>query len=154
MSAKVKSQSRSAARLAAVQALFQMDAEGTPRARLLKEFHDHRLGAVVDDVEFAGAEADFFDAIVIGVDEAREAVDALISERLATGWTMQRLDPTMLQILRAGTYELRDRREIATAVIINEYVDVADAFFDEREKGFANGLLDAIARSVRPAAST
>jgi N utilization substance protein B len=137
-----------------VQALFQMDAEATSRALLLKEFHEYRLGATLDDVEFAGAEGDFFDAIVIGVDEDRADIDALIAQRLASGWTMERLDPTMLQILRAGTFELLRRSDIATAVVIDEYVDIADAFFDEREKGFANGLLDAIAKEIRSPATS
>jgi N utilization substance protein B len=146
-----KSQSRSTARLAAVQALFQMDAERVARARLLKEFHDHRLGAVLDDVEYAGAERNFFDALVIGVDNDRDIIDVLITERLSEGWTMARLDPTLVQILRAGIFELRAFSDISTAIIIDEYVDLADAFFEERERAFVNGLLDAVAKTVRPA---
>lgn len=148
-----RSQSRSVARLAAVQALFQLDVEETSTAKLLKEFHDHRLGEILDDVEYAEAEIDFFDDIVLGVGAEREALDALITERLADGWTLARLDPTMLQILRAGSWELGHRPDVPTATVINEYIDVADAFFDEREKGFANGLLDAIARQLRPGGS-
>ncbi len=144
-----KSQSRSVARLAAVQALFQLEAEGTGLAQLLKEFHDHRLGSELDDVQYAEAERDFFDAIVSYVARNREAIDALIAARLSSGWTMARLDPTMLQILRAGVYELMQRPEISVATIISEYLDVAHAFFDRKETGFVNGILDRISAEVR-----
>ncbi|QLC25337.1 transcription antitermination factor NusB [Parasphingopyxis algicola] len=144
-----RSRSRSAARLAAVQALYQQDMEGTPLARLLKEFHDHRLGAVIEDVEFAEAEIDFFDDIVAGVDARRAEIDTLIEGKLAEGWSLERLDRPQKQILRAGTYELLDRADVPVATIIGEYVDVADAFYEKREKGFVNGLLDAIAKDVR-----
>jgi transcription antitermination protein NusB len=146
---KKRSQARSAARLAAVQALYQMDMEGTPLARLLHEFHQHRLGAEIDEAQYAEAEVVFFDDIVAGVDARREEIDAIISEKLAGGWTIARLDKTMHQILRAGTYELIARADITTATVINEYLDVAHAFFDKDETRFANGLLDAIAKEKR-----
>lgn len=144
-----KSNSRSAARLAAVQALFQHDMEKTPVPKLLKEFHDHRLGAEIEDDQYANAEVDFFDDIVIGTTDTREGIDKLITEKLASGWSLKRLDKTMLQILRAGSFELMAREEVPTATVINEYVDVAHAFFDKKESGFVNGLLDAIAKQVR-----
>lgn len=143
------SQSRSAARLAAVQALYQQEMEGTPLARLLREFHDHRLGAIIEDVEFAAAESDFFDDIVSGINARRAEIDALIESKLAEGWSLKRLDRPQKQILRAGTYELLARADVSVATIIGEYVDVADAFYEKREKGFVNGLLDAISREVR-----
>lgn len=144
-----KSSSRSAARLAAVQALFQHDMEKTPLPRLLKEFHDHRLGAEIEDDQYQAAEVDFFDEIVVGTTEKRDEIDALITEKLASGWSVGRLDKTMLQILRAGSFELLVREDVSTAVVIDEYVDVAHAFFDQKESGFVNGLLDAIAKKVR-----
>lgn len=144
-----RAQSRSAARLGAVQALYQQEMEGTPLARLLKEFHDHRLGAIIEDVEFAEAEIDFFDDIVSGVNARCEEIDDLIAGKLAKGWSLDRLDRPQKQILRAGSYELLARRDVPIATIIGEYVDVADAFYDKREKGFVNGLLDAIAKDVR-----
>ncbi|MBC2779002.1 transcription antitermination factor NusB [Parasphingopyxis marina] len=147
-----RSQSRSAARLAAVQALYQQDMEAIPTAKLLKEFHDFRLGEVIEDVEFAPAEIDFFDDIVAGVNDRREQIDGLISAKLAEGWTMARLDRPQKQILRAGTYELLARADVPRATVISEYLDVADAFYDKREKGFVNGLLDAIAKDLRGAA--
>ena len=144
-----RSQSRSAARLAAVQALYQQEMEGTPIAVLLHEFHHHRLGATIDEVEYADAEVDFFDDVVKGADARREEIDALIAGRLAAGWSLARLDKPMKAILRAGAYELAARADVPAATVISEYVDVAKAFYDARESGFVNGLLDAIAKEVR-----
>lgn len=141
-----RSQARSVARLAAVQALYQQQMEGTALARLLNEFHQHRLGAEIEDIEFADAEVDFFDDVVRGVDARREEIDDLLTGRLAQGWTIARLDKTMLQILRAGTYELIARPDVPKAAAISEYVDVAKAFFDDREAKFVNGILDAVAK--------
>jgi N utilization substance protein B len=146
-----RSRSRSAARLAAVQALYQQDMEETPTPRLLKEFHDHRLGATIEDAQYHEAEREFFDDIVTGADARRAEIDGLISQRLAEGWTLERLDRPMRAILRAGAYELIARPDVPVATVITEYVDVAHAFFDKRESGFVNGLLDAIAKQARPA---
>ena len=146
---QTRSRSRSAARLAAVQALYQQDMEGTPVERLLKEFHDHRLGATIEDARYHEAERDFFDDIVTGANARSADIDALITERLAQGWTLERLDRPMRAILRAGAYELIARPDVPVATVITEYVDVAHAFFDKREAGFVNGLLDAIAKDVR-----
>lgn len=140
---------RSAARLAAVQALYQREMEGTALARLLDEFHQHRLGAVIGDEQYADVEMAFFDDVVSGVDARGDEIDLLLSERLAQGWNLARLDKTMLQVLRAGTYELLARADVPVATVINEYVDVAKAFFDDREAKFVNGVLDAVAKQVR-----
>jgi N utilization substance protein B len=148
---QARSRSRSAARLAAVQALYQQEMEGTPTARLLKEFHDHRLGATIEDARYHEAERDFFDDIVSGTHARRAEIDRLISQRLAEGWTLERLDRPMRALLRAGAYELIARPDVPVASVITEYVDVAHAFFDKRESGFVNGLLDAIAKEARPA---
>ena len=149
MTTAPRSQARSAARLAAVQALYQQQMEGTPLARLLDEFHQHRLGMEEDDEQFADAEVDFFDDIVSGVEARRDEIDALLTGKLAEGWTLARLDKTMLQILRAGSYELIARADVPAAAAISEYVDVAKAFFDDREAKFVNGILDAIGRDAR-----
>jgi transcription antitermination protein NusB len=141
---------RSAARLAAVQALYQQEMENIPLAQLLHEFHQHRLGATIEDTKYAEAEVDFFNDIVTGADARRAEIDTLIAAKLGENWSLSRLDRTMVQILRAGTYELLARNDIPVGSIIGEYLDVADAFFDKREKGFANGLLDAISKEVRP----
>lgn len=148
-----RSKSRAAARLAAVQALYQHDMEGTHLAQLLDEFHRHRLGGEiddeVDDSQYAEAEVAFFDDLVKGAVARREEIDALIESKLAEGWKLERLDKTMLQILRTGAYELMARADVSTGTAISEYVDVAHAFFDARETKFVNGVLDAVAKAVR-----
>ncbi len=142
-------QARSAARLAAVQALYQQEMEGTPLRVLLHEFHRHRLGATIEDVEYADAEVDFFDDIVAGVDARRAEIDALIAGKLAQGWAFERLDKAMRQILRAGTYELLARIDVPTGTVVDEYVEVAKAFYARPEVSFVNALLDATAKAVR-----
>ena len=143
-----RSQSRSAARLGAVQALYQQQMEGTATAKLLDEFHQHRLGKVIEDEEYADADVSFFDDVVKGVAARRGEIDDLLTARLANGWTLARLDKTMLQILRAGAYELLARKDVPKAAAISEYVDVAKAFFDDREAKFVNGILDAVAKEA------
>jgi N utilization substance protein B len=144
-----RSTSRSAARLAAVQALYQQEMEGTPTTRLIHEFHAHRLGATIEDVTYAVAEESFFDDLVNGTTARQAEIDELISARLAEGWSLARLDKPMKAILRVGAYELLARRDIPLATVITEYVDVAKAFYDKRESGFVNGLLDALAKGAR-----
>ncbi|HMO67411.1 MAG TPA: transcription antitermination factor NusB [Novosphingobium sp.] len=146
---KAKPQARAAARLAAVQALYQYQMEHTPLAQLLDEFHQHRLGAEIDDDRYAQAETAFFDDVVSGVLARREEIDALLASKLASGWSLERLDRTMLQILRAGAYELLARADVPTGSAISEYLDVTHAFFAPREAKFVNGVLDAVARQVR-----
>ena len=146
---QTRSRSRSAARLAAVQALYQQEMEGTPVPRLLREFHEHRLGARIEDAQYVEAEQSFFDDIVSGVDARSAEIDEKISGKLADGWSLDRLDRPMRAILRAGAYELIARADVPVATVINEYVDVAHAFYDKRESGFVNGLLDAIAKEAR-----
>lgn len=149
-----RSTARSTARLAAVQALYQFHMEQTPQARLLDEFHQHRLGRTIDDedfdeAEYADAEVPFFDDVVRGVAARRDEIDAVVAGKLASGWTIARLDKAMLQVLRAGTYELLARADVPAAVVINEYVEVAKAFFDDGQAKFVNGILDAVAKEAR-----
>jgi len=132
-----------------VQALYQREMEGAEVPALLHEFHQHRLGAVIDDVEYAEAEVAFFDDLVAGAVARADEIDAAIAARLASGWTLARLDKSMKAILRCGAYELLARPDVTRATVISEYVDVAKAFYDKRETGFVNGLLDAIAGEVR-----
>ncbi len=146
---KSRSQARSAARLAAVQALYQFHMEKTATARLLDEFHLHRLGRDIEDEPLADAEVAFFDDVVSGTIARLEEVDGLIQSRLADGWTLKRLDKTQLQILRCGTYELLARKDVPIGSVISEYVDVAHAFFDPPEAKFVNGVLDGVAKAVR-----
>ena len=149
MTVSKRSRARSAARLAAVQALYQQAMEGTVTTRLLDEFHQHRLGREIEDAQYEDAEVDFFDDVVTGTLARRDEIDAALTARLAEGWSIARLDKTMLQILRAGTYELLARTDVPVASIISEYLDVAHAFFDAKEAKFVNGVLDAVAKDVR-----
>ncbi|TCD04925.1 transcription antitermination factor NusB [Erythrobacteraceae bacterium CFH 75059] len=145
-----RARTRSAARLAAVQALYQREMERTPVARLLDEFHQHRLGRVIEDLEMEQADVPFFDSLVQGVAARQQDLDALVGGKLARGWTLERMDKTMLQVLRAGAFELLARPDVPKAAAISEYVDVAKAFFDDDQARFVNGVLDAVAREVRP----
>ncbi len=145
----ISKKARTASRLGAVQALYQHEMESTPLPTLLDEFHRHRLGAVIDDEQYLKAEVAFFDDVVKGTLARREEIDDLLGNKLAEGWSLKRLDKTMLQILRAGTYELMARADVPAAAAITEYVDVAHAFFQPREAKFVNGVLDAVAKAVR-----
>ena len=149
MTAPARSRARSAARLAAVQALYQRQMEAVPTVRLLDEFHQHRLGREIEDAQYADADTAFFDDLVAGAIARADEIDALLEERLAQGWSLARLDRTMLQILRAGTYELLARADVPVASVISEYLDIAHAFFEPREARFVNGVLDAVAKAVR-----
>ncbi len=149
MNRPARSLSRSAARLAAVQALYQHEMEGTAQARLLDEFHQHRLGREIEDEQYAEADVDFFDDLVRGALARRDEIDDLLRSKLTEQWRLERLDRTLLQILRAGAYELLARPDIPTGTAISEYVDVAHAFFDERDARIVNGVLDAVAKAVR-----
>ncbi len=142
--------SRNAARLAAVQALYQLEMEPVPLAQLLHQFHAHRLGAKIGDVQYREAETAFFDDIVKGVDARRDEIDAAIMAALdGSGWVPDRLDRLMRQILRASGYEFLARPDIPVGSAIAGYMDVAEAFYDARERKFANGVMDAVAKALR-----
>jgi len=144
-----RSKARAAARLAATQALYQHEMEGTALASLLHEFHQHRLGATIEDVEYAPADEAYFDDVVTGTLARTEEIDAKIAAKLSKDWSLERLDKPMKALLRAATYELLARNDTATGTVISEYVDVAKAFYERREAGFVNGLLDAVAKDAR-----
>ena len=149
MTAPARSRSRSAARLAAVQALYQLEMEPKAIPQLLHEYHQHRLGETIDGNELIDAEVDFFDDVVRGAEARRDEIDRLISGRLADGWKLERLDRPMRALLRAGTFELVARADVPVGSVISEYLDVAHAFYDKKEVAFVNGLLDAIAKDAR-----
>ena len=151
--------SRSVARLAAVQALYQMEVSAIGVEGVIREFTEHRFDRALDsgDAEgptLASADEGFFAELVRGVVAQQGKVDAAIVRRLAEGWRLERLDATVRAILRAGAYELAHRPDVPTEVAIDEYVDVAKSFFEGTEPGFVNGALDAVARDVRPAAKS
>ncbi len=144
---------RSAARLGAVQALYQIaQNDGTPRS-VIDEFVSLRLGAEIEGDRYVAADQDMFADIVDGVCRQKEALDRRIADALAEGWRLERLELVVLATLEAGAYELETRVDVPTAVIINEYVDVAHAFFSGSEPAFVNGVLDHIAREVRAQAA-
>lgn len=139
---------RSAARLAAVQAMFQWSKSGDPISVVEMQFRHDRLGQVIDEVRQADADVEFFTDLLNGASRRVEEIDGLITNALAQGWTINRIDPLVLQILRVGCYELLGRPDVPTAVIITEYVDVAHAFYGETEPKFVNGLLDRLAKEM------
>ena len=143
-------QQRTAARLAAVQALYQMDMGGGSAAKLIKEFTDHRLGRAVEGVDYS-ADAAFFADLVSGTAARLAEIDDLLTAHLAKGWTLARVEASIRQVLRAGCYELLARLDVPTAVVINEYMDIAHAFAAPDDTRFVNAVLDGIARSVRSA---
>jgi N utilization substance protein B len=144
-------QSRSVARLAAVQALYQMEVSSIGVEHVIREFTEHRFDRDADGIDLAAADEGFFAELVRGVVTEQTRVDAAIVKRLAEGWRLERLDATVRAILRAGAFELANRPDVPTEVAIDEYVDVAKSFFEGSEPGFVNGALDGVARDVRPA---
>jgi N utilization substance protein B len=161
---------RSTARIAAVQALYQMDLAGTALEAVIEEFIAYRFrrpnpaAATADDTadqESAAAEDDtfgpdtevddtFFAEIVRGVVRRQRDIDPLIDRQLALGWRLVRVDAILRAILRAATFELFERSDVPARVVINEYIDVAHAFFEVEEPRVVNGVLDKMARQLRP----
>ncbi len=141
--------SRSQARLAAVQALYQMDATQIDLNDVIAEFGDHRFDKETDGATLSDADQSFFADVLRGVVREQRRIDGLISEHLASGWRLSRLDSILRAILRAGAYELLERADIPPKVVINEYVEVTHAFFDGEEPGAVNGILDRLARKLR-----
>ncbi len=142
-------QARTVARLAAVQALYQMETGGAGVESVIREFTDHRFGADIEGEQLAQADEVFFAELVRGVVEGQAGIDRAIANRLAEGWRLERIDATLRAILRAGAFELTLRADVPTEVAINEYVEIAKSFFEGPEPGFVNGALDGIARDAR-----
>lgn len=140
---------RTVARLAAVQALYQMELAGEGVETVIAEFGNHRFDADIEGEMLAEADEDYFAALVRGVVERRVEIDACVAARLASNWRMERLDATLRALLRAGAWELAHSPDAPTEVVIDEYVELAKAFFDEAEARFVNAALDGVARDVR-----
>lgn len=140
---------RGAARLAAVQALYQMDVAGTGLIEITAEYEAHRLGKEIDGELYREADVQWFRGIVAGVVSRQTEIDPMIRKALMNDWPLSRLDSTLRAVLRAGVFELVDRRDVPVAVVVNEYVDIARAFFDEDEPRIVNAVLDRVARAVR-----
>jgi transcription antitermination protein NusB len=144
-----KANRRGAARLAAVQALYQMDIAGTGLNDILAEFERHRLGNEVDGSQYLPAESAFFRDIVTGTVREQRKLDPLIDAALNEGWPLKRIEALLRAVLRAGAYELDQKLDIPVRVVISEYVDVASAFVDRDETGMVNAVLDMLARKLR-----
>ncbi len=142
---------RGVARLAAVQALYQMDLGGATLPDVLAEFETHRLGKELDGEQYRDADAAFFREIVSGVVKDKRVLDPAITEALTADWRLGRVDVTMRAILRSGAFELAHRNDVPGRVVITEYVDVAKAFFEGEVPAMVNGVLDTLARKLRPA---
>lgn len=144
-----KANRRGAARLAAVQALYQMDIAGAGINEIFAEFESHWLGNEVEGDTYLPAEAAFFRDVVSGVVRDQKKLDPLIDEALSKGWPLKRIEAILRAVLRAGAYELEHRKDVPGRVVISEYVDVANAFVDREETGMVNAVLDQIGRQFR-----
>jgi N utilization substance protein B len=144
-----KANRRGAARLAAVQALYQMDIAGTGLNEILAEFESHWIGREVEGQQYLPAEAAFFRDIVAGVLREQRRLDPLIDGALTRGWPLKRIEAILRAVLRAGAYELGYRSDVPARVVVSEYVDVANAFVDKDETGMVNAVLDQLAHRFR-----
>ena len=144
-----KANRRGAARLAAVQALYQMDLAGTGLNEIFAEFESHWLGREVEGAEYLPAEVAFFRDVVGGVVREQRKLDPLIDAALSRGWPLKRIESVLRAVLRAGAYELDHRRDVPARVVVSEYADVASAFVDPDETGMVNAVLDQLARQMR-----
>jgi N utilization substance protein B len=144
-----KANKRGAARLAAVQALYQMDLAGTGLNDILAEFEGHWLGGEVEGEQYRPAEAAFFRDVVGGVVREQSRLDPQIDAALTSGWPLKRIEAVLRAVLRAGAYELACRGDVPARVVMSEYVDVASAFVDADETGMVNAVLDQLAHQLR-----
>ncbi|MDB5570259.1 MAG: nusB [Hyphomicrobiales bacterium] len=140
---------RAAARLAAVQALYQMEVAAKGINEILAEFETHWIGGEIEGVQYEHADVEFFREVLRGVLEDQVAIDRETDAALQHGWPLRRVEAVMRAVLRAGVYELRQRRDVPARVVITEYVDVAAAFLGKEEVGMINAVLDRLARKLR-----
>ena len=150
IAASRKANKRGAARLAAVQALYQMDIAGSGLNEILAEFESHWIGREVEGEQYLPAEAAFFRDIVSGFLDEQRRLDPRIDAALSQRWPLKRVEALLRAVLRAGVYELERRRDVPARVVVSEYVDVARAFLGAEETGMANAVLDQLARDIRP----
>jgi N utilization substance protein B len=143
---------RTVARLAAVQALYQMELAGEGVETVITEFSNHRFDTDIEGEPLAEADEAYFADVVRGVIGSQKDIDASVKARLASNWRLERLDATLRALLRCGAWELAHKTEVPKEIVIDEYVELAKAFFDEAESKFVNAALDGVARDVRPKA--
>ncbi|WP_438721506.1 transcription antitermination factor NusB [Bartonella rochalimae] len=139
---------RGAARLAAVQALYQMDMVGIGAMEVIAEYKAYRLGKDIDGNQYLDADFQWFRSIIVGVVRDQKQLDPMLHQQLSEEWALSRLDSTLRAILRAGLWELINRKGVPIAVILNEYIDIAKAFFDNNEPRLVNAVLDSIAKEM------
>lgn len=144
-----RGEQRAAARLAAVQALYQMDVAKKGINEILAEFESFWIGQEVEGAQYKPAEVAFFRDILEGVLADQVAIDRLIDEALQRGWPLHRVEAVLRATLRGGTYELKARRDVPAKVVITEYTDIAGAFFGPDEVGLVNAVLDGLAKRLR-----
>lgn len=142
---------RLAARLAAVQALYQIEASGETPERVITQFLSERLDEEIDELSLSGADRKLFSSLVLEVSAATRSLDGLLAPYLPQEWVLERVEPLLRAILRAAAYELQSAPKVPAKVAIAQYVAVTEAFHDPQETGFVNKLLDRLARSLRPA---
>ncbi len=140
---------RGAARLAAVQALYQMEIGGTGVVEIVEEYERLRLGKEIDGETYRAADVSWFRGIVSGVVGEQKKIDPLIHSSLTPDWPLARIDATLRAVLRCGVFELINRKDVPAKVVISEYVDVAKAFFESEEPKMVNGVLDRVTRRIR-----
>ena len=143
---------RTVARLAAVQALYQMELAGEGVETVITEFSNHRFDGDIEGEALAEADEAYFADVVRGVIAGQKDIDASVKARLASNWRLERLDATLRALLRCGAWELAHKTDVPREIVIDEYVELAKAFFDEAEARFVNAALDGVARDVRPKA--
>lgn len=141
---------RRAARLAAVQALYQIELSGVAPDLVVSEFVAHRLGRSIDGESAKPADRLHFANLVRGVSRRAADLDQLVVDVLAEGWTLKRLGALLRALMRAAAFELLEINDVPARVVIDEYVELAASFFAEREPAFVNGALDRLARRLRP----
>ncbi|MFP4518293.1 MAG: transcription antitermination factor NusB [Oceanicaulis sp.] len=144
---------RRSARLSAVQAMYQMEFSGQGAKSVVMQFRNHRFGHDDEPGDYIEADEDFFEDLLHGIVARQDEVDGLIRDALREGWKLSRLDSTVRAILRSGGYELLARADVPTKAVINEYIDIAHAFFEGPEPGFVNATLDTLAKKVRQGAA-
>ena len=140
---------RGAARLAAVQALYQMELSGATLPEIVAEYEETRLGSDIDGDQYLAAVSAYFRGLIAGVVGDQKTIDPEINDALTPDWPLSRIDITLRSVLRCGTFELQKRKDVPARVIINEYVNVAKAFFEIDEPRMVNGVLDRLARKNR-----
>lgn len=144
-----KPMKKSAARLGAVQALYQMDVAATPLHDIFAQFQSHWLGQEVEGTQYPDADLNLFRDVVEGVLREQMRIDPMVDKALANGWPLRRVETVLRATLRAGAYELMGRPDVPARVVVAEYVNVAGAFLDRDETGMVNAVLDALARDLR-----